>query len=95
MVFLANVTTEDSIMNTRDFYPKNISIHGFQLGALLASQKWDAASAISMLLAMVKAQELRPIIQKTFDLSRPSEAHSYLERRSTVGKVLLTTKENL
>ncbi len=41
VVAMANVTLEPSLVNTRDFYPKNARIYGFQLGNLIARGGYD------------------------------------------------------
>lgn len=89
MVAMANVTTEDSIINTLDFYPKNITIHGFQLGSILTSRRWDAKAALSELLRGVEKGSYRPVIHKVFKLHEADLAHRELESRRVCGKVVL------
>lgn len=90
---LANVTLEDSAINTRDFYPKNARIFGFQLGKLLASGRWDPAPAMRAILAEVASGHYRPVIDSTFPLARAADAHRHLESRAARGKIVLTIDE--
>jgi len=86
---LANVTLEDSIINTRDFYPKNASIHGFQMSRLFQSGRWDGREAMEGLLAEAAHARLRPVIDRTYRLDEAGHAHARLESRASAGKVLL------
>jgi NADPH:quinone reductase len=84
VVALANVTTEDSTINTRDFYPKNASIFGLQLGGLLASGRYDPRADLSRML-----ETLTPRIHAQLPLSEVQAAHRLLESREVIGKLVL------
>jgi NADPH:quinone reductase len=84
VVALANVTTEDSTINTRDFYPKNASIFGLQLGGLLASGRYDPRADLSRI-----RESLRPRIHAQFPLADAAQAHRFLESRDVIGKLVL------
>ena len=69
---------------------RNRGVFGLNLGHL-----WDQAErlreAMVDVLAGVEAGRLRPIIAKTFPLEQTADAHRYLQSRSNIGKVVLTT----
>ncbi len=86
---LANVTLEDSLINTRDFYPKNAAIFGFQYGNLLASGRYLPNSDMSHILRYVAEGTFVPHIAQTFPLTNAADAHRELESRNVMGKLLL------
>jgi NADPH2:quinone reductase len=86
---LANVTLEDSLINTRDFYPKNAEIYGFQFGNLLAAGRYDPAPDMTRILDFVADGTFAPHIARTFPLTEVAEAHRFLESREVIGKLLL------
>ncbi|OYT72427.1 MAG: hypothetical protein CFK52_05275 [Chloracidobacterium sp. CP2_5A] len=90
LVALANVTLEPSLVNTRDFYPKNARIYGFQLGNLLAAGRYPEARADleAILLRVADGVFAAPIAQ-SFPLEAAAAAHQLLERRGVLGKLLL------
>lgn len=90
LVSLANVTAEDSVMNVRDFYPKNISIFGFQLGSLLRNGHWNARPALSSIVDDIALGKYQPYIHRQFPLEKAAEAHRELGSRNVIGKILLT-----
>jgi NADPH2:quinone reductase len=87
-VALANVTTEDTVMNTRDFYPKNAVIHGFQLPRRMAAG-YDPRGDLADLLERIRQGQLRPHVAHRFPLEQVAEAHRALESRQTLGHVVL------
>lgn len=87
-VALANVTTEDTVMNTRDFYPKNAVIHGFQLMRRMETG-YDPRGDLADLLERIRKGELRPHVAQRFPLERVADAHRALESRETLGHVVL------
>jgi NADPH2:quinone reductase len=89
IVSLANVSLNDSLINTRDFYPKNASIFGFQFGSLIASGRYDAKPDLEHLLALVGQGKLKPLIYKVWPLEQAGLAHEALEAREVIGKVIL------
>ncbi|WP_246602079.1 quinone oxidoreductase family protein [Chloracidobacterium validum] len=96
---LANVTLEPSVINVRDFYPKNAQIYGFQLGNLMAAGRYPEARAdLDTILERVADRTFHPIIAGSFPLSDAATAHRQLESRAVIGKLLLVTSgeaENL
>jgi NADPH2:quinone reductase len=90
-VSMANVTTEDSVVNTRDFYPKNAAIYGFQISFLREKSGWDARPDLAELLALIASGALRPHVDRTFPLADAAGAHRWLEERRNRGNVLLVT----
>jgi NADPH:quinone reductase-like Zn-dependent oxidoreductase len=68
----------------------NRGVFGLNLGHL-----WDErrrlAEAMTLLIREVSADRLRPIVAQTFPLERAADAHRFLQSRSNIGKVVLTT----
>lgn len=91
VVALANVTLEDTVMNTRDFYPKNARIFGFQYGKLLASGRIRPKPMMEAILQGVAFGNFRPVMDQVFPLKDVARAHERLESRGVIGKVLLRT----
>jgi NADPH:quinone reductase len=89
LVAMANVALDTSTIDTRDFYPKNARILGFQITALM-EHGYDSRPDLAQLLAAVACDRFIVPIDATFPLWRAAEAHRYLERRANRGKVLLT-----
>ena len=89
---LANVTLEPSLINTRDFYPKNARIYGFQLGNLMAAGRYPEARAdLEAILARVAEGTFTVPIAQAFPLEDAAAAHRRLEGRNVLGKLLLLT----
>jgi NADPH:quinone reductase len=91
LVALANVALEHSTIDTRDFYPKNARVLGFQITSLTEHGYDPRADLVELLDALATNRFFVPI-DMTFPLARASEAHRYLEQRSNRGKVLLTVE---
>jgi NADPH2:quinone reductase len=87
---LANVTLEPSLINVRDFYPKNAHIYGFQLGNLMAAGRYpEARTDLEDILAQVANGAFQVPIAATFPLAAAAAAHERLESRTVMGKLLL------
>lgn len=89
VVAMANVALQPSLVDTRDFYPKNVRILGFQITALM-EHGYDPAADLAALLAGVAAGTYTVPVAATFDLVDAPAAHRLLESRRTRGKVVLT-----
>jgi NADPH2:quinone reductase len=90
VVTLANVALAPSTIDTRDFYPKNAQILGFQLTNLIEHLGYDPRPDLSELLDALAQRRFTVPIDRTFDLGQAAEAHRYVEDRRNRGKVLLT-----
>jgi len=69
---------------------RNRGVFGLNVGHL-----WDEQGQLGpimeLLLDELRQQRLRPIVAKTFPLERVSDAHRFIQSRSNIGKVVLTT----
>jgi NADPH:quinone reductase-like Zn-dependent oxidoreductase len=63
---------------------KQLSILGSTMGSL---------AEVLDVMAHVEAGRLRPVLDRTFPLSRVTEAHRYLENREQFGNVVITVEE--
>jgi NADPH2:quinone reductase len=90
VVAMANVALAPSTVDTRDFYPKNARIFGFQITNLM-DHGYDPRPDLVELLDGIAAGRFAVPIDVTFPLSRAADAHRYLEQRANKGKVLLLT----
>lgn len=68
----------------------NRGVFGLNL-AHLWSEHQKLATAMEILLGEFRTARLRPVVARTFPLERAGDAHRYLQARSNVGKVVLTT----
>lgn len=91
LVAMANVALEGSTIDTRDFYPKNVRIFGFQITSLTEHGYDPRADLVELLDALATHRFFVPI-DTTFPLALAAEAHRYLEQRTNKGKVLLTVE---
>lgn len=89
LVALANVALAPSTIDTRDFYPKNVRIYGFQVTDLL-DHGYDPRPDLAELLDAVATGRFTVPVDATFPLDRAADAHRRLESRAALGKVLLT-----
>ncbi|WP_020117091.1 zinc-binding dehydrogenase [Streptomyces canus] len=88
VVALANVALEPSTVDTRDFYPKNASILGFQL-TNLQIHGYDPRPDLRELAERVAAGVYRVPIETVVPLEEARSAHERLERRDNRGKIVL------
>ena len=89
VVALANVALAPSRIDTRDFYPKNVQISGFQLTALFERGE-DLSGDLCALLKGVADGGFEVPVAATFDLADAGAAHELLGSRGVTGKVMLT-----
>jgi len=68
----------------------NRGVFGLNMGHL-----WDERSKLQPLMDLImtelNASRLEPIVARTFPLERVADAHRYIQSRSNIGKVVLTT----
>jgi NADPH2:quinone reductase len=88
VVALANVALAPSTIDTRDFYPKNAAILGFQL-TNRQRHGWDARPDLRELAERVAAGAYRVPVETVLPLARARAAHEQLERRGNRGKIVL------
>ncbi|AUY53276.1 hypothetical protein EH183_35255 [Streptomyces sp. CB01881] len=89
VVALANVALEPSTIDTRHFYPKNVSIHGFQITNLL-DHGYDPRPDLREIAARVATGAFRVPVESVFTLEQAADARRQLERRGNRGKIVLT-----
>lgn len=69
---------------------RNRGVFGLNIGHL-----WDERRHLQpmmeLILAELNAGRLEPIVARTFPLERVAEAHRFIQDRSNIGKVVLTT----
>lgn len=68
----------------------NKSLIGYWLGPHLANYPDRVAAARERLVEMVRGEEIRLIVGKTFPLERAGEAFEHLQGRKSIGKVVVT-----
>jgi len=89
VVAMANVALAPSRIDTRDFYPRNVHIHGFQITDLL-DHGYDPRPDLQELLAGLVEGRFRVPVDSTFALSDAAGAHRRLASRAALGKIVLT-----
>ncbi|MFJ4833590.1 zinc-binding alcohol dehydrogenase family protein [Streptomyces sp. NPDC088747] len=93
VVALANVALETSTVDTRDFYPKNASVLGFQL-TNLQIHGYDPRADLRELAERVAAGTYRVPVETVLPLERARAAHERLEQRDNKGKIVLAVTES-
>jgi NADPH:quinone reductase len=89
VVALANVALAPSTIDTRDFYPRNVHIHGFQITDLM-EHGYDPRPDLRELLTALDGGRFTVPVDATFGLADAAGAHRRLESRAARGKVILT-----
>jgi len=92
VVALANVALQPSLVDVRDFYPKNVTIHGFQITNLIERGGYDPRDDLLRLAALVAGGDVTVHVDRTLPLDQAAEAHRHLERRANRGKVVLVPR---
>ena len=82
-------------MSTPRFNPmslinRNRGVFGLHIGHLW-DQRDQLAPLMEMLMSELRAGRLTPVVARTFPLERAGDAHRYIQSRSNIGKVVLTT----
>ena len=68
---------------------RNIGVHGFYLGRLIARNPELVARAAQDVLRLWEGGAVRPIVGAEFPLEQAAEAHRLIESRQSTGKVVL------
>lgn len=68
---------------------RNIGVHGFYLGRLIARNPELVARAAKDVLRLWEGGAVRPIVGAEFPLEQAAEAHRLIESRQSTGKVVL------
>ena len=68
---------------------RNIGVHGFYLGRLIARNPELVARAAQDVLRLWEGGAVRPIVGAEFPLEQAAEAHQLIESRQSTGKVVL------
>jgi NADPH:quinone reductase len=89
VVSMANVALESSRVDTRDLYPKNVAIYGFQVTNLIERGGYDPRGDLEGLADLAAQGHLSVHVDQRFPLEHAAEAHRYLEARRNRGKVIL------
>jgi NADPH:quinone reductase-like Zn-dependent oxidoreductase len=69
---------------------RNRGVFGLHVGHLW-DERAQLAPLMEMLLAELRAGRIRPVVARTFPLEQAGEAHRFIQSRSNIGKVVLTT----
>ncbi|MDH6213790.1 quinone oxidoreductase family protein [Streptomyces pseudovenezuelae] len=92
VVALANVALEPSTVDTRDFYPKNAAILGFQL-TNLQIHGYDPRADLRELAERVAAGAYRVPVETVVPLEEARAAHERLASRDNRGKIVLAVAD--
>ena len=69
---------------------RNRGVFGLNLGHLWNEQQL-LLPLMDLVLTELRAERLTPIVARTFPLDRAADAHRFIQNRSNIGKVVLTT----
>ena len=89
VVALANVALEESRIDTRDFYPKNVTIYGFQITKLIGRLDYDPRADLAELADLAAEGTLEVHVNQVFALEEAADAHRHMEARRNMGKVMI------
>jgi NADPH:quinone reductase-like Zn-dependent oxidoreductase len=70
---------------------RNRGVFGLNLGHLWDERR-QLAEGMTLLLQEVAAGNLLPVVARSFPLDRAADAHRFIQSRSNIGKVVLTTQ---
>jgi NADPH2:quinone reductase len=68
---------------------RNLSLFGFYLGRLMKLRPDLVREAVDELIPLWEAGAVKPLVGASFPLERAGDAHSLIEERKSVGKVVL------
>ena len=68
---------------------RNIGVHGFYLGRLLAREPQRVEQAARDVLRLWEAGAVRPVVGQELPLAEAAQAHRLIEERRSLGKVVL------
>lgn len=89
VVDLANVALEESVIDTRDFYPKNATIYGFQITNLVQRLGYDPRGDLAELADLPTQGEFEVHVDRVFSLEEAGGAHRHVEERRNRGKIMI------
>jgi NADPH:quinone reductase-like Zn-dependent oxidoreductase len=69
---------------------RNHGVFGLNLGHLW-DERQQLAAAMAFLMDEMAAGRLRPVVAREFPLEQAADAHRFMQTRSNIGKVVLTT----
>jgi NADPH2:quinone reductase len=68
---------------------RNLSLFGFYLGRLMKLRPEVVRAAAQELVSLWESGAVKPLVGATFPLEQAGDAHSLIEERKSVGKVVL------
>jgi NADPH2:quinone reductase len=86
---LANVALEESVIDARDFYPKNVTIYGFQISNLVQRLGYDPRGDLAELADLAARGKLEVHVDRVFSLEEAGSAHYHMEERRNRGKIMI------
>jgi NADPH2:quinone reductase len=89
VVALANVALEESVIDTRDFYPKNAMIYGFQITNPVQRLGYDPRGDPAELVDLAAQGKLKIHVDRVFSLEEAGNAHRHMEERRNRGKIMI------
>lgn len=94
-IMIATLAGDITDVNLRTMYMKNIRLIGSTLRSKPPTVKAEILSSlVKEVWPKVESGEVRPTIYATLPITKAEEAHALLEKGESVGKVVLTVKEN-
>lgn len=69
---------------------RNRGVFGLHVGHLW-NERRQLQPLMDLIMAELTAERLQPVVSRTFPLDRVADAHRYIQARSNIGKVVLTT----
>lgn len=85
----ANPTLENSLINVRDFYPRNLTIHGFQFANLIKNKKDQFKNHLCEILNRFESGQWFSLPISEFEAEQAANAHQKIEDRSNTDKIII------
>jgi len=89
MVVFGMASREVATIENRQILESNRTLTGYYLGAFIPKHIGHVASAANRLVTMIRNKTIKPVLGKTFPLEKAADAFNLMQRRESIGKVII------
>ena len=90
MVVFGVASTEVVSIDNREILESNKTLAGYYLGDYIPAHLDRVMSATMKLVGLIREGTVKPVIGKTFPLDQAVDAFNHMQRRESIGKVIIT-----